>query len=804
MKTEQVKGTVNTLIFESANTFFKILSLQVVSSTFPWSDEDLVVTGPIGEFSYDQAYRFTGHLVQHPKYGQQFQVATYEPVAPDTEEGLVRFFSSSDFPGIGPTTARKLARYCQEHTLPHFPIDLLQQSDLPLSAKQWVSLKQGLKANQGTETVLIELNKLGLTPALISRLMRRYHEDTLEQLRKNPYQIITDISGVGFKQADQLAVKLGFASDDDLRLQGAILATLQRHQAETGDTYADARECFDQTLALLNSTRSATITSEALAQALVALGDSQAIYVKENAIYLYHDFEIEAQIALGIFKLSQAKIKVKFPHNMRSELERELSMTFDDQQYEAIEGTLTQPLTIITGGPGTGKTTLLRGVLMAFKKLHHISQAQLLNEEDPLVILAAPTGRAAKRLSEATGLPAGTLHRFLGLGLDNQLLEESVHQLKAKLIIVDEMSMVDETLFKLLVQAVRSGTQLVLVGDKDQLPSVGPGQVFADLITSRAVSTIRLTKIYRQQENSTVIQLAHAINQGQVPTDLTQRQVDRSFIVCQPDQVAEAAKKIVASALKHGFKLSQIQLLAPMYRGYDGIDYLNVTIQAWLTAQTGRQKKVTVGQHDFYLQDRLIQLQNNPELGIYNGEVGTLMAIDVGKKGKDQLTVNFDGREVQIERRFWRDLNLAYCVSIHKAQGSEYPLVVLVLTLNQRRMLQRNLVYTAITRMAHKLVLLGQPEAYQVAIKTASGQRHTGLTKQIQQQFGYENESVSSKTISADTPLQYLEEKHDGSQSDDHLNESPSYQLTVALIRSETIDPLIGMHGITPFSESTN
>ncbi|WP_439708960.1 AAA family ATPase [Lacticaseibacillus zeae] len=461
----------------------------------------------------------------------------------------------------------------------------------------------------------------------------------------------------------------------------------------------------------------------------------------------------------------------------------------------------------MTGGPGTGKTTVTDGIVRTYARLHDLSlDANQYNSDDPFpIMLAAPTGRAAKRISETTQLPASTIHRLLGLGVDTQ--DFAPNDLPDGLLIIDEMSMVDTYLFRTLLTALHPGMQIVLVGDKDQLPSVGPGQVFADLLRSGALPQAALTHIHRQDADSSIIPLAHAVNAGKLPDDFTQPQVDRSFLACTPSQVPEVVGQVVKRAAVKQFSIADIQVLAPMYRGTAGIDRLNPMLQNILNPKrSARTKTVHFGDTEYRIGDKILQLVNDPNQNVFNGEIGQIVGITLAKEAPsktDELTIDFDGNEITYKRSDFSKITLAYATSIHKAQGSEFPMVILPLTLQSRRMLRRNLLYTAITRAKSFLILVGELAAFETAVGEVAVNRHTGLVQRLQQVFDIEGSQTTVEEAAEPQPAlpqQSAQIDTNGSDSDNEVRPAKTapHQLTPALAASQKIDPMIGMDGITP------
>ena len=466
-------------------------------------------------------------------------------------------------------------------------------------------------------------------------------------------------------------------------------------------------------------------------------------------------------------------------------VEETLEIEYDDTQKSAIKNALNNPISILTGGPGTGKTTIINGILMCLKELAEIPSAALYSD-DPPFLLAAPTGRAAKRMSEVTDISAKTIHRLLGLGIgENEATD--VNELNGEILIIDEMSMVDMFLFKQLLSGINSTKRIVFVGDKDQLPSVGAGNIFSDLISSGAFPTTKLQVIHRQGEDSSIIKLAHAINDEEAEETIFNKTKNYSFIPCQPSLVGDAIDQIVNLAIKRGFKKDDVQVLGAMYNGQGGITHLNDILQDVMNPLSAKTKVIEAHNESFRIGDRILQLQNNPEKDIYNGQIGKIIGLNPDDKAKI-LIADFDGREIEFGIKDLNDITRAYAITIHKSQGSEFPLVILNLTMQNYMMLRRNLLYTAITRAEKNLVMVGEKKAYVMALRTPGNDRKTELAAKIRHELGLK-EVENTSNVNAEQEKTKTEVKEETAEPEEHI-------LTPELIYSGQIDPMIGMEDI--------
>ncbi|MFZ0443972.1 MAG: ATP-dependent RecD-like DNA helicase [Bacillus sp. (in: firmicutes)] len=781
-----IKGKPIVTIFHNEQNLYTVLRIRVEETNEEYEDKEAVITGYFPIIHEQEHYIFYGEMKDHPKFGMQFHATHFRKDIPQTKQGVISYLSSEIFKGIGKKTAEKIVETLGNNAI----TKILNQPSLldsvpKLPSEKAKDLYETLMEHQGLEQAMIALNQYGFGPQLSMKIFQAYKETTLDVIQSNPYQLVENVEGIGFARADDLGFQLGISGNHPDRIKAGCLYILEQECMQNGHVFVLAEDLLVKVQDLLEKRTQDQIEYKDITQELLKLETDGKIIVEEQRFYLPYLYYSEKGLVTSIQRLlQQTEYAETFPESefllALGSLEERLSVHYAPSQKEAIQTALMSPLLILTGGPGTGKTTVIKGIVELYGELHGCSlNPHDYKKEEPFpFLLTAPTGRAAKRMSESTGLPAVTIHRLLGWNGSEGFDHNEDNPLEGKILIVDESSMVDISLVNKLFKALPEHIQVILVGDEDQLPSVGPGQVLKDLLRSKVIPTIRLTDIYRQAEGSSIIELAHEIKDGQLPENVSAPTKDRSFIKCQTGQIADVVQKVLLNAVQKGYSSRDIQVLAPMYKGPAGIDRLNTVLQEALNGNPdGSRKEIAYGETKYRVGDKVLQLVNQPDKHVFNGDMGEVVSVFYAKENtekQDMVVVSFEGTEVTYTRQDLGQITLAYCCSIHKSQGSEFPIVILPVVKSYYRMLQRNLIYTAITRSKQFLILCGEEDALRTGVRRADEQMR--LTTLMEKLSGFTSiESAESAGI------------------EEEQEEIPYEELVM------NADPMIGMEGVTPY-----
>ncbi|WP_416149238.1 ATP-dependent RecD-like DNA helicase [Salipaludibacillus sp. HK11] len=742
---DYIKGELLHLIFHNEDTLYTVAKIRVNESAEKLDNKEVTVVGMMPEPERDLTYLFRGIFTDHPRFGIQYKFDQFQKVLPETEQGIILYLSSDRFPGIGRKTAEAIVESLGVHCISRILEDRAVLKNIPkIKPEKATEIYETLMEDQGIEQVLLKLYEFGFGVQLAMKVYQAYQIEALKIIQSNPYRMVEDVEGIGFSKADLLGRKQGLTGNHPDRLKAAVLYVIQDQSLSEGHVYVLNETVIEASKQLLEKGSYEEISAMDIAEQVILLGEEEKIIIEENRMYLPSLYFAERGIATNLQRLLANKKEMdEYPESeflkALGQVEEQLGLSYAPSQKEGIEQALRSPLLILTGGPGTGKTTVIKGLIEVIGQLKGISVnpgEYKDKKKDFPILMAAPTGRAAKRMTESTGLPASTIHRLLGYkGAEGDYFEKGEDdQLEGELLILDEMSMVDTWLANQLLKAVPNNMQVIFVGDEDQLPSVGPGQVLADLLESGVIPSVQLIDIYRQSEGSKIIEFSHQIKHGELQT-IDQKSKDIRFFPCEQEEVPEAVKQICERAISKGFRAKDIQVLAPMYRGVAGVENLNDMLQTLFNPKSDQRREVPFGDVVYRIGDMVLQLVNNPEDNVYNGDRGEIVAIFTEKentKKQLQVVISFDGEEVIYTKPDLTQITHAYCCSIHKSQGSEFPIVIMPVVRGYYRMLRKKLIYTGITRAKEFLLLCGDWKAMEIAVEANRDvKRHTTLKEKI-------------------------------------------------------------------------
>ncbi|MFC7441380.1 ATP-dependent RecD-like DNA helicase [Laceyella putida] len=734
-----IKGSFFQEIFYNEDNGYGVFLMRVSEASEEVADEEVTVVGHMLRPHEDEVYTCFGEWREHPKFGRQYYAHQVKKEVPRSKEAIVKYLSSGLFEGVGKKTAEKIVEHLGSDAL-----DKIAQNPDVLTEIKGVSgskaerIANQLYEHQALEQAMVYLYQFGIGATLALKIVQTYKHQTIPILKENPYRLIDDIDGIGFRRADEIARHQGLDEASPERFHAAVLYAIKEASMSQGHVYLTLKQLNAQVNELLGERAEEWFPAEVRKLGLEKLLDDERLLCEEDRYYMPSLYYAEYGCALRVKQMLEQELELEFSvadlYRVIGEIEEELGVSYADKQRDAMITALTSPFMILTGGPGTGKTTVINGICQLYARLHEVSirPDDYEGTETPFPIrLVAPTGRAAKRMSETTGLPAMTIHRCLGW--KGEFFEHNAeHPITGSLLIVDETSMLDIWLANQLLRALPQGMQVIFVGDQDQLPSVGPGQVLHHLLQVEAIPRVELNEIFRQAEGSSIICLAHSLKQGEVPDDLMKPWPDRRFFPCKKEQALPIIVKTVQNAIKKGYTLFDVQVLAPIYKGPVGVERINQEIQAVLNPKTADKKEVVWGETVFRLGDKVLQLVNHPEHPVYNGDMGMISAIDEDAGGDQPvLWVQYDQLEVPYKRTQLGQISLAYACSVHKSQGSEFAIVVFPVLHAYRRMLERNLIYTGITRSKSYLILCGEKEAFAEGIKRQRGDERNSCLKDL-------------------------------------------------------------------------
>ena len=773
---QTVEGYLNKIIFHNKENNYYILSI-FLNDKYDFVEGDyLSVVGTFNDFEFieDDLYSFKGEIVQHRKYGTQLSAIVVEPVIEKDKEAIVSYLSSSIFQGVGRKTAELIVDTLGVDALDKIyenKDSLFNIKGIPEQRKD--TIYATIVANKQTQDIILKLNEYNLSNNLILKIYNFYKHNTLRIITESPYSLIKDIKGINFKTVDKIAETNEIAANDRERILYGFIYTINSFCFSTGNTYISKNTLLYNTFNILYSSRNIAVTKEDILSSYDYALDTGKLIEIEDRVFLpeiyYSEYSIYSDISKRLELEDGFDISDSLLDKYIEEVEDELEISYDIVQIAAIKNCIKNNFAILTGGPGTGKTTIILAVIKIFQKIKNYSIHDLLDESRSILTLCAPTGKAAKRMSESTGFYASTIHKAIGWSTEDENMEEFVSEkfIKSELVIIDESSMIDVFLMYNLLKIINKDAKIILVGDNDQLPSIAPGNVLNDLINSKAISTVKLNKIFRQSEHSSIINISHSIKNN-IPFDVLENFDDKEFISANKNEMINVISAIYDDLIKGSAK-ENIQILAPIYKGTSGINEINMAIQSRFN---DNEEQIEYGELIYKVNDRVMQLVNRPEDNIFNGDIGYIEQIY--KEGnKFKIVIDYDGNYVTYEKTELNQITLSYACSIHKAQGSEFENVIIPFIDNYSFMLNKNLTYTAITRAKKKLILCGDSKVFYKSIEPTNV-----VTRQTSLEWFF--------TTDKEAELQELE-------LEDQIKE---YILDFQNINS--IDPMIGMDNIKP------
>ncbi len=708
---QEIKGQIERITYLSEEDGYTVIKIRI-----PGKREPITAVGYLASPNPGEIIQMKGKWIRHPKYGDQFRIISYKTAVPANVYGIEKYLGSGLIKGIGPVMANRIVKRFGEETLEVIEEDVERLKEVEgIGEKRISMIKKAWDEQKEIRDIMIFLQQHGISPSYAPKIYKKYKERSIEVLKENPYRLAMDIFGIGFITADRIAEKLGFPKDSELRAMSGIIYVLQQ-VADEGHVYYPYEELMERCKKILD------VSEEVIENALNKLEFEGRIVREEDAVYLSQFYVCETGIARRLIRLMEMPKSIR-KINAEKAIEwvqKKPGIQLAERQKEAIRQVAENKVLIITGGPGTGKTTVINAIIKIFSQI------------GAKILLAAPTGRASKRITETSGYEAKTIHRLLEYSPDKgEFKRNEKSPLSCDMLIIDEASMIDVVLMYHLIKAVPLNATLILVGDVNQLPSVGPGNVLKDIISSNMFPVVELNEIFRQARESLIIVNAHRINAGNFPIFKSEKKHSDFYFIEEEDP--EKGLSIIVDLVKDripkrfGFDpYNDIQVISPMNKGIIGAENLNEKLQDVLNPSSFG---IVRGTRRFRIGDKVMQIRNNYEKGVFNGEIGRIVKID---QENQEILVSFDIGVVPYDYSELDELSLAYAISVHKAQGSEYPAVIIPIFIQHYVLLQRNLIYTAITRGKKLVVIVGTKKAFIIGIKNNKIQkRYTKLDERL-------------------------------------------------------------------------
>lgn len=724
---EYIKGKYKTSIFKNDSSGYQVGLFKVKESSTELEDingKTLTFTGYFRELNTEDTYIMYGKYVFHDRYGYQFQVSEYERCEPDSKEAVVEFLSSSFVKGCGEKTAEKIVEKLGSNAISLIKEDKNNLLKCGISRKSVDKIYDSIISYYNQDEIIIYLKELDFSVKEITLLLNMFGNKIKDILNNDLYSLIDFID---FKKLDKVYFHL-FESTNNMRIEACVLESIKNITFESGDTYSYK----DEIISYMREFFQIDIC-EIFDEIIDSLVRKRKMVVYHDKYYLYKTYHDEVYISDALYDISfyDTSCMHNFD-NLLTSVEKEYNITYNEEQKNAIRTVMDNSITIITGGPGTGKTTIVNGILRMYQLINMIPDSRF----NQAVALLAPTGRASKRLSETTNCGAMTIHRYLKW--NHETKEFGINEYNKnehRLIIVDEVSMIDNELMASLLHGIEHDCKIVFVGDEFQLPSVSQGNVLKDLIVSDMFAHVRLKNIYRQSDNSFIPILAREIKNINIESDLHEKKDDYNFLECKKSEIKSMLSEIISMSIDKGLSEKDVQILAPMYKGENGIDNLNIILQELFNPKTSKKVSVKIGPVEYREHDKVLNLVNNIDQNIFNGDIGYIKKINE-KNSQEFMVVDYYGNQVTYKREEVGTLRHAYAMTIHKSQGSEFNHVIIPITKEFNRMLYNKLLYTGVSRAKKSLVLIGDIEAFLYAVNNSySVERKTSLTEFIMNKY---------------------------------------------------------------------
>lgn len=715
-----IKGVFRKFIFEGNNNY--VIGLFRIKET---NDESLIdfenrtitITGYFHELTIDENYIMKGEVINNPKYGLQYNVKEYERITPEGKDAIIDFLSSGLFPKVGNKTAKQIVDTLGDDTLKLIEEDYSNLLLVPnMKTDKAKKIHDILVKYNESYNVIIFLNDIGFTTKDSMNIYNFLRDDTLNTVKNNVYSLIDIIPEITFLKVEKVRKKLDIDDNDKNRIMYGLEYVFRNLCFNLGDTYLYVEDLLKESIKVLKI----DFTQDDIDYYLYELQKIGKVKIVGKKIFLSEYYNSENYISDTLYYLTNKKdTKYKNINNEIESVELYFDIKYNKEQKDAIRNSIIKNFNIITGGPGTGKTTIIKGIVEVYKKINNLNFMDLTNK----MVLLAPTGRAAKRMGESALMPASTIHRFLKWNkeTDTFMINEQ-NKSNVDFVIIDEVSMIDSILLSNLLKGLKKDVKIVMIGDYNQLESVGPGKILKDLIDSDIVNVIKLNELYRQKEDSYIVSLAKEIKEDNLDEEFNNKKADFNFIETSNSNIKIYIKELVNKAIEKGYNSKDIQVLVPMYKGENGIDNLNRILQEVFNKDVG-QNSIRYGDVVYRVNDKVLKLENDPDNNVFNGDIGYIKDID-----DKEITIDFDGNIVIYKPKDFNTIKHAYAISIHKAQGSEFKIVLLPISMSYKIMLYKKLIYTAVTRAKQSLTIIGNKEAFIYAVNNTNAyERRTYL-----------------------------------------------------------------------------